>query len=121
MGKFVINKNTNGEFRFDFLDSHEQLIFSKSGYKNKAMCLIVIESIKRNSQEDSKFYRKRTADNECYFNLKSSNGKIIGISRIYEDKAAREDAIQFVKTTSADAPIEDLSKKSIKAPLETAS
>ncbi|MEN9909382.1 MAG: hypothetical protein RLZZ540_2531 [Bacteroidota bacterium] len=111
MEKFVISKNTNGEFKYEFLDQFEQFIFGKSGYKNKSMCLIVIESIKRNSQEDSKFYRKRTADNECYFNLKSSNGKIIGISKIYEDKAAREDAIQFVKTTSANAPIEDHSKK----------
>ncbi|MFA9187053.1 YegP family protein [Flavobacterium sp. FBOR7N2.3] len=111
MEKFVISKNTNGEFKYEFLDQFEQLIFGKSGYKNKAMCLKVIESIKRNAQEDSKFYRKRTADNECYFNLKSSNGQILGISEIYQDKATREDIIQFVKTTSANASIEDYSKK----------
>lgn len=119
MEKFVISKNTNGEFKYEFLDQFEQLIFGKSGYKNKSMCLTVIESIKRNSQEDSKFYRKRTADNECYFNLKSSNGQIIGISKIYKDKVAREEAIQLVKTTSTDALIEDHSKKSIKTELKT--
>lgn len=113
MEKFVISKNPNGEFRYEFLDKFEQSIFGKSGYKNKAMCLKVIESIKRNSQENSKFYRKRTPDNECYFNLKSSNGQILGTSKIYEDKATREDVIQFVKTTSADAPIEDYSKLSL--------
>jgi len=112
MEKFVINKNINGEFKYEFLDQFEQLIFSKSGYKNKAMCLKVIESIKRNAQEDSKFYRKRTADNECYFNLKSSNGQILGISEIYHDKATREEIIEFVKKTSAYAYIEDYSKKS---------
>lgn len=111
MEKFVISKNTNGEFKYEFLDQFEQLIFGKSGYKNKAMCLKVIESIKRNVQEDSKFYRKRTVDNECYFNLKSSNGKILGISEIYQDKATREEIIQLVKTTSANASIEDYSKK----------
>ncbi|RVT78209.1 DUF1508 domain-containing protein [Flavobacterium sufflavum] len=119
MEKFVISKNTNSEFKYDFIDKSGQIIFSKSGYKNKAMCITVIESIRRNAQDDSKFFRKRTPKNECYFNLKSSNGQILGISKIYEDKAAREDAIQFVKTTSTDAPIEDHSKKSIKTALKT--
>lgn len=119
MGKFVISKNKNGEFKYEFIDQFEQLIFGKSAYKNKAMCLKVIESIKRNSQDDSKFYRKRTPNNECYFNLKSSNGQILGISEAYVDKATREDIIQFVKNTSADASIEDHSKNPIKASLET--
>ena len=111
MEKFVISKNTNGEFKYEFLDQFEQLIFGKSGYKNKAMCLKVIESIKRNAQEDSKFFRKRTADNKCYYNLKSSNGQILGISEIYTDKATREDIIQLVKSTSAGAAIQDYTKK----------
>jgi len=119
MGKFVIDKNANGEFRFDFLDSHEQLIFGKSGYKNKAMCMNVIESIRRNATDDSKFFRKRTASNECYFNLKSVNGQIIGISKIFKDKTSREESIQLVKNTASDALVEDYSNKSIKLSLET--
>lgn len=119
MEKFVISKNSKGEFKYEFLDYHEQLIFSKSGYKNKITCLKVIESIKRNSQEDSRFYRKRTATNKCYFNLKSANGQILGISEIYADKTTREEIIQFVKITSVDATIEDFSKRAIKASLET--
>lgn len=113
MGKFVISKNTNGEFKYEFLNDNGEVIFEKSGYRNKAMCLKVIESIKRNAQDDSKFYRKRTADNECYFNLKSSNGQILGISKIYIDKATRENTIQFVMLTSANALIEDHSKRAI--------
>lgn len=110
MGKFIISKNTNGEFKYEFLNNNEEVILEKSAYKNKAMCLKVIESIKRNAQDDSKFYRKRTTENECYFNLKSSNGQILGTSKIYKDKATREDAIQLVKIISADAPVEDYSK-----------
>nr|WP_288835547.1 YegP family protein [uncultured Flavobacterium sp.] len=119
MGKFVISKNTNGEFKYEFLNDNEDVILEKSAYKNKAMCLKVIESIKRNAQDDSKFYRKRTTDNECYFNLKSSNGQILGTSKIFEDKATREYAIQLVKIVSPNAPIEDYSKKSIKTALKT--
>lgn len=113
MGKFVISKNTNGEFKYEFLNNNEDVILEKSAYKNKAMCLKVIESIKRNAQDDSKFFRKRTADNECYFNLKSSNGQILGSSKIFEDKATRENAIQFVKMVSANAAVEDYSKQSL--------
>ena len=113
MGKFVISKNTNGEFKYEFRTNNDEIIFEKSGYRNKAMCLNVIESIKNNSQDDSKFYRKRTTDNECYFNLKSANGKILGTSKTYANRATREDIIQFVKLTSVNAIIEDYSGKNI--------
>lgn len=111
MEKFVISKNTNGEFKYEFLDQFGELIFEKSGYKTRTMCLKVIESIKNNAQDDSKFYRKRTADDQCYFNLKSSNGQIIAISKMYPDKASREEGIAFIKTKSISASIEDYSKK----------
>ena len=117
MEKFVISKTTNGEFKYEFVDNNEQLIFSKSGYKNRGLCMNAIESIRRNIKDDSKFYRKRTPTDECYFNLKASNGQIIGISKVFEDKASREETIQHIKIASTVAPVEDISKKQKKESL----
>ena len=44
MGKFVITKNTNGEFQFDFIDKKGKVILSSGGYTRKLMCLKGIES-----------------------------------------------------------------------------
>lgn len=107
MEKFVVSKNQKGEFNYDFIDKNRQSILSKSGYKNKTLCMKAIESIKRNSQDDSKFFRKRTPEDECYFNLKSSNGQILGISKLFKDKTARENGIEYIKIKIQDASIED--------------
>nr|WP_315167125.1 YegP family protein [uncultured Flavobacterium sp.] len=84
MEKFIISKK-NREFRFDFLNNNGQILLKSGSYTRKTMCINGIESIKRNSQDNSKFKCKRTLNNEFYFNLKSFNGKIIGTSILFKD------------------------------------
>ena len=111
MEKFVISKKTNGEFQFEFIDKNGNSILSSGMYTRKTMCINGIESLKRNSQDITKFNRKRSPNNEPFFNLKSFNGKIIAISKIYDDKMGRDNAIELVKSTALKAAIEDHSKK----------
>lgn len=118
MEKFVVNKNQKGEFKYDFIDKNGLSILSKLGYKNKSLCIKAIESIKRNSLDDSRFFRKRTAEDECYFNLKSPNGQILGKSKLFEDKAARENGIEYLKIKIKNAIIEDNTLKQKNAILE---
>jgi uncharacterized protein YegP (UPF0339 family) len=42
------------------------------------------------------------------FNLKASNGQIIGTSEIYSTEAARESGINAVKQDAPAAPVDDL-------------
>jgi hypothetical protein len=44
---------------------------------------------------------------KVYFNLKSSNGQIVGSSQMYESKATMENGIESVKTNAADATIKE--------------
>jgi uncharacterized protein len=111
MEKFIVSKNTNGEFEYDFLNTNGESIFSKSGYRNKGLCLNAIESIRKNTQDDSKFFRKRTPEDKCYFKLKSSNGQILGTSKVFEDKNSREESILLLKIASTNAIVEDYTKK----------
>ena len=107
MEKFVISKKINGEFQFDFIDKKGNILLRSGGYTRKTICIKGIESVKRNSQDISKFNRKRSLNNEPYFNLKSFNGKILGISQIFEDKVLRDSGIEYVKNKASNAPIED--------------
>ncbi|MCA1261463.1 YegP family protein [Nitratireductor aquimarinus] len=42
------------------------------------------------------------------FNLKASNGQVIGTSESYSSENARENGIQSVKNNAPDAKLEDL-------------
>lgn len=111
MEKFIISKNENGEFKFDFTDKKNKVILSSGAYIRKAMCIHGIGSVKRSSQDTSKFERNRSLDNEPYFKLKSFNGKVIGVSKIFADRESRNNVIEFVKEWAVKAVVEDRSLK----------
>ncbi|OCB75839.1 hypothetical protein B0A79_02975 [Flavobacterium piscis] len=107
MGKFVITKRTNGEFQFNLKAGNGQTILSSEGYSTKAACINGIESVKTNSKDDSKFDKQESKSGKPYFNLKASNGQIIGSSEMYESTSARDSGIVSVKTNAADATTDD--------------
>lgn len=105
MGKFVISKRNNGEFQFALKASNGQVILSSEGYTTKAACENGIESVKKNSQDDARFERLESKNGKPYFNLKASNGQIIGNSEMYESVAARDNGIESVKKNAAEASV----------------
>lgn len=107
MGKFVITKRTNGEFQFNLNANNGQTILTSEGYKTKPNCVNGIESVKHNAQDDSKFDRKTAANGKSFFNLKATNGQIIGSSQMYETEASRDNGIESVKTNAPSATTED--------------
>ncbi|KQB40912.1 YegP family protein [Flavobacterium aquidurense] len=106
MGKFVITRRTNGEFQFNLKANNGQTILSSEGYTTKAACTNGIESVKTNSQDDSRFDRRESSNGKPYFNLRASNGQIIGSSEMYESTSARENGIEFVKKNAIDSIID---------------
>ena len=109
MGKFEITKRKNDEFQFNLKANNGQVILTSEGYKAKVSCENGIESVKKNSQDDSKFDRKESKNGKYYFNLKATNGQIIGTSEMYESSSGRDNGIESVKTNAPEASIEDLS------------
>jgi uncharacterized protein YegP (UPF0339 family) len=109
MGKFVITKRVNGEFQFNLKANNGQTILASEGYGTKASCENGIESVKRNAQDDAKFDRKTAANGKAYFNLKATNGQIIGTSEMYETVASRDNGIESVKSNAPEAITEDQS------------
>lgn len=109
MGKFEITKRKNGEFQFNLKAGNGQIILTSEGYTTKAACNNGVESVKKNSKEDARFERKESTNGKFYFNLKATNGQIIGSSQMYESESGREKGIESVKSNAPEAAIVDLS------------
>jgi uncharacterized protein len=107
MGQFVITKRTNGEFQFNLKAGNRQTILSGEGYSTKPNCENGIESVRKNSQDDNKYDRKTSSNGKAYFNLKATNGQIIGTSEMYESESARDNGIAAVKSNAPDATVDD--------------
>jgi uncharacterized protein YegP (UPF0339 family) len=107
MGKFVITTRKNGEFQFNLKAGNGQTILSSEGYTTKAACENGIESVRKNSQDDARFERKEAANGKPFFNLKATNGQVIGNSEQYESIAARENGIESVKKNAPEATVSD--------------
>lgn len=109
MGKFVITTRKNGEYQFSLKAGNGQEILGSEGYTTKAACQNGIESVKKNSQDDARFDRLESKNGKWYFNLKATNGQIIGSSEMYESASARDNGIESVKKNAPDADVDDQS------------
>lgn len=105
MAKFEIYTDNSDGFRFRLVASNGQNILSSQGYKAKASCLNGVESVRKNSQDDSMFERLQSASGKDYFNIKASNGQVIGTSQMYASTAGMENGIASVKTNAPDAEL----------------
>lgn len=105
MGKFVISQRKNGEYQFNLKATNGQVILASEGYTTLAACKNGIESVKKNSQEDARFERKEAKDGSPYFNLKATNGQIIGKSEMYSSVASRDNGIESVKKNAPEAEV----------------
>jgi uncharacterized protein YegP (UPF0339 family) len=108
MGKFEINTDKAGKFRFNLKAANGQVILSSQGYASKANCENGIASVKTNSQDDSKFARLESKAGQPYFDLMATNGQVIGTSEMYSSESAMENGIASVKTNAPDAEVVDL-------------
>lgn len=109
MGKFEIYKDKREEFRFRLKAGNGQTILSSEGYSAKSGCNNGIESVKKNASNDARYERLESKSGSPYFNLKSSNGQVIGSSEMYTSTSAMENGIASVKKNAPEASVEDLS------------
>jgi uncharacterized protein YegP (UPF0339 family) len=107
MGTFLISKRKNDEFQFVLKAGNGQIILASEGYTTKAGCDNGIESVRKNSQVDERFDKLESKNGKVYFNLKATNGQIIGSSEMYESVAARDNGIESVKKNAPDAEIKE--------------
>jgi len=108
MGKFELYQDKRNEFRFRLKASNGQNILKSEGYTTKSSCENGIESVKTNAPNDARYERLTAKNGEPYFNLKASNGQVIGTSETYSSNSAMENGIESIKTNAPSASTEDL-------------
>lgn len=106
-GKFELYADKAGEFRFRLKAGNGENILSSEGYKHKSSAMNGIESVKKNAGDDARYERKETSSGKHMFNLKASNGQVIGTSQSYASASGRDNGIESVKKNAADAKLDD--------------
>ena len=106
-GKFELYKDKAGEFRFRLKAGNGETILASEGYKQRASAENGIDSVRKNAPLDERYERKETSSGKPMFNLKASNGQVIGTSEFYSSESARENGIDSVKRNAPDAKFED--------------
>ncbi len=109
-GKFELYTDKAGEFRFRLKAGNGEIILASEGYKQRASAENGIESVKKNAPEDARYERKETKSGKHMFNLKATNGQVIGTSESYESTSGRDNGIESVKKNAPDADVKDLTE-----------
>ena len=104
MGKFVITLRKNGEYQFNLKASNGQVILTSEGYTTKPACLNGIESVKKNGPVAERYEVKEAKNGKPFFNLKATNGQVIGSSQMYASERTMKAGIASVMR-NADSPV----------------
>ena len=105
MGKFVITLRKNGEFQFNLKATNGQVILTSEGYTTKTACLNGVESVKKNAPVQERYEVKEAKNGKPFFNLKASNGQVIGASQMYASERSMKAGIASVMKNAPDAPV----------------
>ena len=105
MGKFVITLRKNGEFQFNLKATNGQVILTSEGYNTKTACLNGVESVKKNAPIEARFEVKVAKNGKPFFNLKASNGQVIGASQMYASERTMKAGIASVMRNAPDSPV----------------
>lgn len=101
--KFEIYMDKIGDYRFRLVAANGETILVSESYTAKAGCANGVLSVKTNAINDGRYERKETVSGNFMFNLKSSNGQVIGTSEVYETSIARDKGIDSVKKSALNA------------------
>lgn len=89
----IYKSEKNGEFYFRFKNQDDKVILSSEGYKAKPSCVNGVESVKKNADNEGRYEIKEAKDGRKFFNLKASNGQVIGNGAMYKTDDELKNAI----------------------------
>ena len=96
-GWYVLTANDKGQFSFVLKAGNAETILRSEVYNSRAAAENGIASVQKNSPDDARYERKTSSNGKEYFNLKATNGQVIGTSQMYSSAASRDGGIESVK------------------------
>lgn len=109
MGYYIVKKASNGrQYMFNLHAGNHQVILTSEMYESKQGCLNGVASCQTISPNDHNYDRRKSSNGKWYFNLKASNGQVIGTSEMYESEGGRENGIRSCRENGPTKDVRDL-------------
>ena len=84
------------------------MILSSQMYASKSGAMNGIESVRKNCGNEDCWERKTAKNGKFHFNLKSTNGQIVGSSQMYASEAGMNNGIESVKKNAPGAEVKEV-------------
>lgn len=104
-GWYELSSREKAQFYFVLKAGNGETILRSEAYDTKASAENGIASVQKNSPVDERYERKTASNGEEYFNLKATNGQVIGTSQMYASAASRDAGIESVKANGPSTKI----------------
>ncbi|MCZ4319603.1 YegP family protein [Aequorivita viscosa] len=101
-------KKSGDKFHFVLKASNGQVILTSQMYATKASATNGIESVKKNCSKDESFEMKTAKNGKIHFNIKASNGQIIGSSQMYAAESGAKNGIESVRKNAPGASVKEV-------------
>ncbi|MAO09912.1 MAG: hypothetical protein CMC07_03245 [Flavobacteriaceae bacterium] len=101
-------KKKGDQYHFNLKAGNGQVILSSEMYNSKAAAKNGIESIQKNCSDDARYEKKTAKNGKFHFNLKSTNGQIIGSSQMYSAESGMNNGIESVKKNAPGAEVKEV-------------
>ena len=102
----IYQSDKNKKYHFRLKAKNGQIILSSQGYHDKTGCKNGIKSVAKNAASDARFEVKSASNGKRFFNLKSSNGQIIGTSQMYAASDGVKKGIASVRANAGNATLD---------------
>ena len=110
-GWFEISTSANDKVSFVLKAGNSEVILRSQQYASMASAENGIASVQANCAMDARYEKLEASDSRPYFNLKASNGQIIGTSQMYAAASGRDNGIASVKTNGASTMVKHIETK----------
>ncbi len=107
----IYQSEKSGEYYFRLKARNGQIIIASEGYKAKKSALNGVESVRKNCGNEKCWELKEAKNGKKFFNLKSTNGQVIGKSQMYASNATMQKGIASIKKNAPEAGVKDLTEK----------
>lgn len=104
----IYQSEKNQEYYFRLKAANGQVILTSEGYTTKASALKGAASVLANANSINRYEMKQASNDKWHFNLKSSNGQIVGSSQMYASESGMKKGIEAVMKANENTKIEDI-------------
>lgn len=101
-------KKSKEQYHFVLKASNGQVILSSEMYNSKASATNGIESVKKNAPDEKRYEEKTAKNGKFHFNLKSTNGQIVGSSQMYASESGMKNGIESVMKNAPGAETKEV-------------